>query len=147
MEQSKLISGVIAKLRIAYPYYFKELDEETIIGLVKMYQDQIVGYAPQVVIKSIDQIIKTSKFMPTIAEILEKCESNKFSYIVPIIEKMKEAGYFKDSKEIEKTYTFIERGIIPNWLLEDMKKYGYVEYKALTNSSNEAKLLGGVENV
>ena len=46
MEQSKLISGVIAKLRIAYPYYFKELDENMLMGLIKMYQEQITGYTP-----------------------------------------------------------------------------------------------------
>ena len=146
MEQSKLISSVIAKLRIAYPYYFKELDEDMLIGLVKMYQDQIVGYAPQVVMKAIDEIIKRSKFMPTIAEILEECEKNKMSYKIAIIEKMKLDGYFKDSREIEKTYHFIENGVIPYWLLNDMKKYGYIDYEALDNSNKNIKQIGSVIN-
>ena len=28
MEQSKLISSVIARLRVAYPYQFKDYDDE-----------------------------------------------------------------------------------------------------------------------
>ena len=84
MEQSKLISGVIAKLRIAYPYYFKELDEEMLLGLIKMYQDQITGYTPEIVLKAIDEIIRTSKFMPTIAEILDRCDGQAKTYTFDI---------------------------------------------------------------
>lgn len=150
MEQSKLISGVIAKLRIAYPYYFKELDEEMLLGLIKMYQDQITGYTPEIVLKAIDEIIRTSKFMPTIADILEKCDSQAKTYTFDILEKMRQDGYFKRgvygelddnhaTRNYEKATMWLNKGIIPKWLLEDMKKYGYVDDKLLTN--NETKLL------
>lgn len=123
MEQSKSISLVIAKLKIAYPYYFKELTQEEIILLTQMYQDQLKAYSNQTLINAVDEIIKTSKFMPTISEIVESCEKNKVIRRNEVIEKMKLDGYFKNANEIEKVYHFLEVGIIPTWLKEDMKKY------------------------
>ena len=78
MEQSKLISGIIAKFKIAYPYYFKTLTTEEVVGMFNMYQSQIVGYKPEIIIGAIDEIIKKSKFMPSIAEILEKLPTLDF---------------------------------------------------------------------
>ncbi|MCI9434738.1 MAG: hypothetical protein HFI86_05670 [Bacilli bacterium] len=150
MEQSKLISSVIAKLRVAYPYYFKELDDDDkmLLGFIKMYQDQITGYNPKIVLKAIDEIIRTSKFMPTIAEIIEKCDSQSKTYTFDILEIMKKDGYFKHGaygeldnrqaiKNYEKATMWINKGIIPKWLLEDMKKYGYVDLKIIGSAKNE----------
>lgn len=134
MEQSKLISGIIAKLKIAYPGYFKNLSKDDIAMLYKVYHEQIVGYASAVVIDAINKIIKNSKFMPSLAEILAECDSSNLAYKFSIIEKMKIDGYFKSPNEIEKSYRFIERNVIPYWLKEDMKKYGYQEYPGLINS-------------
>ena len=58
---------------------------------------------------------------------------------------MIKAGYFKDSREIEKTYHFLEEGIVPDWLLEDMKKYGYEDGHNLI-SADSNKMLGGANN-
>ena len=165
MEQSKLISSVIAKLRIAYPYYFKDLDEEMILGMVKMYQDQLAGYDYEIVINAIDNIIKTSKYMPTIAEILENCENKISSFALDILNKMKDDGYFKysthgeeldksqQSRNYEKAITFCETRIIPDWLLKDMIQYGFKANYLLetknkeTNEllNTETKLLGSVQ--
>lgn len=153
MEQSKLISGVIAKLRIAYPYYFKELDEDMLLGLIKMYQDQITGYTPEIVLKAIDEIIRTSKFMPTIAEILDKCDGQAKTYTFDILKVMQEDGYFKRGaygdlgenqaiRNYEKATMWLSKGIIPEWLLEDMKKYGYKVNILLPDKGNEIKEVG-----
>ena len=93
MEQSKLISGMILKLKVAYPYFFKDLEDEEFVALTKMYQEQIIGYTPEIVLKAIDEIIRTSKFMPSIAEILDKCDSSAKTYSYDILEKMKNDGY------------------------------------------------------
>lgn len=164
MEQSKLISSVIAKLRIAYPYYFKDLEDEMVLGMVKMYQDQLVGYDYEIVMKAIDKIIKTSKYMPSIAEILENCDNQVSSYSLEILTKMKNDGYFKygvcgeldesqQSRNYEKAMSFVNRGIIPDWLLNDMIRYGYKVNNLLgvrnrsagELGSTETKLLGSVE--
>lgn len=153
MEQSKLISGVIAKLRIAYPYYFKELDENMLMGLIKMYQEQITGYTPEIVLKAIDEIIRISKFMPTIAEILDRCDGQAKTYTFDILKIMQEDGYFKrgavgeldDSQAIrnyEKATMWLGKGIIPDWLLNDMQKYGYKVNTLLPDKGKEIKEVG-----
>lgn len=153
MEHSKLISGIIAKLKIAYPYYFKELKNEELAMLVKMYQEQITGYTPEIVLKAIDEIIRTSKFMPTIAEILDRCDGQAKTYTFDILKIMQEDGYFKrgaigeldDSQAIrnyEKATMWLGKGIIPDWLLKDMQKYGYKVNALLPDKGNEIKEVG-----
>lgn len=143
MGQSKLISVVLAKLKIAYPYYFKDLSKEDFLGLVAMYQEQLSEYNEVTLLNAIKSIIKQSKFMPSIKDIIDECESSrKYKYNI-VIEKMKADGYFKDPSEIDKTYRFVEKGIIPDWLLEDMKKYGYDEDKLLLENNDKKMLTGG----
>ncbi len=140
MEHSKLISGMIAKFKIAYPYYFKDLKNEELIGMISMFQEELSGYNELTISNATKSIIRKNKFMPTLKEIIDECENVRTYKINVIIEKMKKAGYFKDPREIDKTYKFIEEGIIPDWLIEDMKKYGYEEEKSL--GYNNLKLLG-----
>ena len=137
MEHSKLISGMIAKFKIAYPYYFKDLKNEELIGMISMFQEELSGYNELTISNATKSIIRKNKFMPTLKEIIDECENVRTYKINVIIEKMKKAGYFKDPREIDK---FIEEGIIPDWLIEDMKKYGYEEEKSL--GYNNLKLLG-----
>lgn len=140
MEHSKLISGMIAKFKIAYPYYFKDLKNEELIGMISMFQEELSGYNELTISNATKSIIRKNKFMPTLKEIIDECENVRAYKINVIIEKMKKAGYFKDPREIDKTYKFIEEGIIPDWLVEDMKKYGYEEEKPL--GYKNLKLLG-----
>lgn len=139
MEQSKLISSIIAKLKVAYPYYFKELTDEEFFGLITMYQEELSIYNEITLVTAVKSIIRKNKFMPTLKELLDECELCRTNKKNLVIEKMIEAGYFKNPREIDKTYHFLEEGIIPNWLLYDMKKYGYDDEKLLKN--NESKLL------
>ncbi|MDO4394894.1 MAG: replicative helicase loader/inhibitor [Mycoplasmatota bacterium] len=140
MEHSKLISGMIAKFKIAYPYYFKDLKNEELIGMISMFQEELSGYNELTISNATKSIIRNNKFMPTLKEIIDECEKAKTYKTNAVIEKMIKAGYFKDPREIDKTYKFIEEGIIPDWLVEDMKKYGYEEEKSL--EYNNFKLLG-----
>lgn len=75
--------------------------------------------------KAIKQIIPKNKFMPSIAELLEECRNVSKTNIELILESMQQDNYFKDSRELEKVYTWLDQGIIPSWLKEDMKAYGY----------------------
>lgn len=156
MEQSKLISGIILKLKVAYPYFFKDLEDEEFVALTKMYQEQIIGYTPEIVLKAIDEIIRTSKFMPSIAEILDKCDSSAKTYSYDILEKMKNDGYFKRgaygelddthaTRNYEKATMWLSKGIIPQRLLEDMMSYGY---KKMLNERllNKEQVLIGQKN-
>ena len=154
MEQSKLISGVIAKLKIAFPYYFKELKTEELAGMIAMYQEELGGYNELTLSTAVKSIIRKNKFMPTLKELLDECEQSKTFRGNAILEVMKNDGYFKRGVEelsdqhatrnYEKALSWLENGIIPNWLLEDMKKYGYVEDKPLLsqNSCNYIEMKG-----
>ena len=139
MEQSKLVSSMIAKFKIAYPYFFKELKNEELIGMISLYQEELAEYNEPTIVNATKNIIRNSKFMPSLNEIIESCEKSKTRETNKVIEKMISAGYFKSVNEIDKAYKFIEEEIIPKWLLEDMKKYGYEEPKTL--SCSKMKLL------
>lgn len=134
MEKSKLIGSLIIRLKTAYPYYFKDLKEEETLGMYAMYEEELSQYNEETLINAIKEIIRTSKYMPSLNEIIEQCEKSRVHQTNEIVELMWKDGYFKkgaygeldDSqayRNYNKTLKFIEEGIIPEWLREDMKKY------------------------
>lgn len=123
MEQSKLISSFIAKLKIAYPYYFKDLTDEEFIGMVNLYQENLSVYRSSTLSEALKKIIRNNKFMPSMKEIIDTCENCKTNKKNYILDKMYQTGYFKDISEYEKALKFVEEDIIPQWLLNDMKKF------------------------
>jgi len=122
-EQSKKIGSFIAMLKIAYPRFFNELEDNDFIALTNLYEDMLGGYNEETLNQTAKTIIRTMKYMPSIKEILEVCEQAKVYKRNQIIETMIQDGYFKSPTEIDKVYMWIEEGIIPSWLKEDMKKY------------------------
>ena len=134
MEQSKLISEIVMKLKTMYPYYFEKMDEMQIASLCKTYQEELSQYNEETITTAIKNIIRNNKYMPSLSEIIEECDKCKTHKANEIVEKMWEDGYFKkgpygeldDSqayRNYNKTLKFIEEGIIPEWLRNDMKKY------------------------
>ena len=123
MEKSKLISVFIAKLKMAFPNYFKVLSNQQMLDLIALYQDMLGGYNEQILDKVAKDIIKTRKYMPSIAEIVELCDNTKIEVRNDIVEKMKEDGYFKSPNELDKIYMWLEEGIIPEWFKKDMMTY------------------------
>lgn len=141
MNNKKVISSLIAKFKVAFPYYFEKLTDEEFMGMVALYNDQLSMYSCEALENAFNTIVRRSKFMPTLQEIIEECEKFKTNKKLYIVEVMKKAGYFKADCEIEKTIHFIEENNIPDWLLKDMKKFGYAEDNLLTGT--ETKLLEG----
>lgn len=135
MEQSNLISSVIIKLQVAYPSYFSKLTEDESIALAQMYKDELSKYNEETLSEAIKNVIRKCKYMPSLSEIISECESNKKRYANEIIEMMKADGYFRGDNDLDKVYMWLNEGIIPSWLREDMKKY----HKKLL--SNDTKLL------
>ena len=126
METSNLISSVILKLKLAYPSYFNKLTDEELIALAQMYKDELSSYNEKTLNIAIKNLIRTSKYMPSLNEIIQECESNKTHNANTIIERMKKDGYFKSASELDKAYMWLAKGIIPTWLKEDMKAYQQV---------------------
>lgn len=112
--------------------YIKDLTEEQILMWYEYFKNTNI----KVFEKAVDDIIKESKYFPSIKELLDKCEEKKQSLILKIIDKMKVGGYFKNQKELDKIYKFIDEGIIPSWFREDMKEYYMKEF-----TQNDKKLL------
>lgn len=132
MEKSNLISSVILKLKLAYPSYFNKLTDEELIALAQMYKDELSKYNENTLNIAIKNLIRSSKYMPSLNEIIEECESNKTHITNTIIERMKKDGYFKSPSEIDKVYMWLAKGIIPSWLKEDMRNY---QQSSLTNNT------------
>lgn len=111
--------------------YSKEFDEE----MLQVWYMHFKDIKKEVLYKAVMEEIKTKKFMPSIAELLEECEKQKSNIKYAILEEMKKDGYFKTEYEYEKTAKFMEEGIIPEWLKKDMKKYQreLLENKLLLN--------------
>ena len=119
----KDITRFIMILKTAYPYSYKDMNEEEIENLIGLYQEMLSNYNSETLDVVAKEIIKTKKYLPSISEIIEMCEEKKVCKRNEIIELMIKDNYFKSPQEIEKVYMWIGEGIIPNWLKEDMKKY------------------------
>lgn len=132
MEQSKLISNVLLKLKLAYPSYFNKLTNEELIALAQMYKEELNKYDNKTLDLSIKELIRDNKYMPSLNEIIKTCEKNNTHKTNLIIERMKQDGYFKNATELDKVYMWLDKGIIPSWLKEDMSKY---DLEQLTNKT------------
>ena len=113
-------------------FYNKDFNEEQLNEWYFFFEDVDANDFYNAIRKS----AKESKFVPTINDLLSTIKRVANEKYMKIVELMVKDGYFHEPKEIEKTYHFIEEGVIPAWLEEDMKKY---EGKLL--GVNEVKLL------
>lgn len=133
MEQSNF-SKIVNVLRIAYPYYFKDMEKESTIMFNQLYYSKLKRYDYVVVSNAINNIIENSEFMPTIAEIMAECDKETRKLYKIKIDKMYSNGYFKTDQEYGKAlqWLFEDKPIIPSWLLEEIKGY---EEKLLTSKA------------
>lgn len=115
MTKEELVKG----LKVLGLAYNKSFNEEECV----LYYDFLSRYSYETFKNAVKEIIQNSKFLPKISEIIEFCEKNKIEKRYKILDLMSDNGYFKTDFEYEKAMNFIESGVIPNWLKEDMKKY------------------------
>lgn len=107
---------------------------------VQQHYDFLKEYTYEVFIKSIKNIIRKSTFLPKINELLEECEKQKESIKFDVIEFMNNHGYFKSSQEYEKACLFMQDGVVPKWLQEDINKY-YILMKQETIDTKDTLLI------
>lgn len=115
MTKEELVKG-LTYLGTAYG------KEYTTIELEQHY-DFLREYSYETFVAAIKSIIRKSKFLPKITELLEECEKFKEQIKFNVIEFMNSKGYFKHIREYEKATDFMTRGIVPEWLQEDINKY------------------------
>lgn len=84
MKQTELIE-VIFLLKVAYPYYFKNMSKVDLTALQKIYYQFFNKYHIVVFKNAIADVIKHEKFMPSIAEIYEKCRKKESEFFKKIL--------------------------------------------------------------
>ena len=149
MKMEEFIKAV-AYLGMAYGKEYSQAETQQMYEFLK-------EYSYQTIIDAVKNIIRTSKFAPKISELIEECENCKSSSRNEVLKYMRETGYFKlgiirengeqiiltDEHAIrnyEKASRFLERGIIPDWLQEDINYY-YKLMKQEKLSGTTTKLL------
>lgn len=126
MKIEELVKG-LNFLGLAYGKEYNQLEAQQVYEFVKEYDYDTF-------IRATKDIIRTSKFIPKIADLIEACEKNKRSAKIEVIDYMRSVGYFKYSPHGEvteekasinyrKALRFIEIGVIPDWLQEDIDYY------------------------
>lgn len=116
-------------MKILSSCYYKGISNDDLIIWYEMLQD----IETEVFKKTIIELCKERTYMPTIYDILDITKAVKNKNYLSILEQMKNDGYFKlgveplspeqEDRNYGKSIRWIERGIIPGFLLEDMQKY------------------------
>lgn len=124
MEQSSF-SKIMKVLQIAYPYYFKNIDEETSIAFLKLYYSKLKKYRYEIVAKAVDSLITTNEYMPTLAEVIKECDKEYKNYYRKVLEEMYKDNYFANDNEYGKAVMWLleDKPIIPSWLLGDINTF------------------------
>lgn len=73
--------------------------------------------------KAIELAIRNSGYIPTISELLKNIKFIQKQEYLDTVELMKENNYFHNEKELQNTLHFIDVGVIPYWLKQDMEYY------------------------
>lgn len=130
MTQLDFISG----MKRLSSYYFKELTNDQLVIWYEMFKDVSIDDFNQ----AIKEILRESQYMPNANILLEKCSQINIRNISQIVQFMYEDGYFHSgveklsdehaNKNFDKTMMWIEKGIIPSFLEEDINSY-LVKYK------------------
>lgn len=115
MTEQELVKG-LTYLGAAYGKEYNKIECE-------QHYDFLREYTYETFVNAVKNIIKKSKFLPKISELVEECENCKEQVKFEVIEFMKSKGYFKTPREYDKTIDWYSKGITPSWLREDMKKY------------------------
>jgi hypothetical protein len=134
MKQEELVKG-LTYLGAAYGKEYSKMECE-------QHYDFLQEYSYDTFVTAIKNIIRTSKFLPKITELMEACESAKGQVKFEVIEYMNSIGYFKSPIEYEKATHFMESGIVPEWLQKDINEH----YKMMINNRLEHKktlMIGG----
>ena len=130
MGKAEFLKGI----KMIESFYRAEFNQEDL----KLWYGALKEIPYEIYIKAIGKLVKTNKFMPTVAEIMEQCKEVELANKVIVVENMKKDGYFKNNNDYSKIIGWLADGIVPSWLEEDMKKY--LNHQKLILEKNEEGL-------
>lgn len=131
---------VISYLGMAYGKEYSQAETQQMYEFLKEYNYQTM-------IDAVKSLIRTSKFVPKIADIIEACENNRSSQRVEVVKYMMDSGYFKFSpygeitdehalRNYDKAMRYLETNNVPDWFQEDLNHYyKLMQQEKLTTSS------------
>lgn len=140
MKQEEFVKG-LTYLGLAYGKEYNQMETKQIYEFLKEYNYETFT-------KAINSIIRSSKFVPKIADLIEACEENKSSQRIEVVKYMKDIGYFKyspygeitdehASRNFQKALMFLERNNVPDWLQDDINYfYNKMKQERLTATTN-----------
>lgn len=145
IKKEELVKG-LTYLGMAYNKKFTEQE-------CSQYYEFLKDYNYSNFVETIKYFIKTSKFLPKIADLIEEMDSRVFKKKHEILNFMYKDGYFKysefgkvtEKKEMEnynKAEYWLENGTAPYWLEEDIRKY----YKKMYQNQLENQELKMIES-
>lgn len=134
MTEQELVKG-LTYLGTAYGKEYSKLECE-------QHYDFLREYSYETFVAAIKNIIRKSKFLPKITELLEECENYKEHTKFEVLEFMKSKGYFKAPSEYEKAIKYLETNIIPEWFRNDLNEH-YKMMQQVKLEHKETLLIGG----
>ena len=134
MTEQELVKG-LTYLGTAYGKEYSKLECE-------QHYDFLREYSYETFVVAIKNIIRKSKFLPKITEILEECENHKEHTKFEVLEFMKSKGYFKATSEYEKAIKYLETNVIPEWFRNDLNEH-YKMMQQVKLEHKETLLIGG----
>ena len=146
---SKEVITIRTFIKEAYPYSKLESDTGDDVWFVLLKE-----YKFATVYETLIEYIKNgNKFAPSIAELIHLSKDKDTLKLNEVVAYMEEKGYFDDEEvlsaeaamwnkenRLRKTMSYIERGIVPEWLQKDINKY-YREMNPL-KLGDEKKQIG-----
>lgn len=110
-------------------------DKKYTANELELHYDFLKEYSDETFMKAIKTIIRESRFLPKVNELVEMCDKYKERSRFEILDYMNERGYFKTPNELDKAIRFLETGVVPEWFKNDMNEYykmmrqGALEYQ------------------
>lgn len=134
MTEQELVKG-LTYLGTAYGKEYSKMECE-------LHYDFLKEYSYETLVKAIKSIIRKSKFLPKVTELLEECEECKKQVKFEVLEFMQKQGYFKAPAEYDKASLFMLNDNVPEWLQKDINRY-YKMMKQEMLDHKETLLIGG----
>lgn len=124
----------MAYLGVAYGKEFTQQE-------LTIYFDFLREYSDATLVAAIKNIIRKSKFLPKINELVDECDNCKEQVKHDVLEFMRSKGYFKSINEYEKATRWLETGVIPGWFKVDLNEY-YKMMQSVKLEYKETLMLG-----
>lgn len=134
----------LSYLGLMYNKTYSQLETSMMYDFFKEYNYETFTAA-------IKNIVRTSSFIPKVADLIKECDNCRVSKKNEVAKFMLDEGYFNRGgycelsdehayRNYNKTLMWIERGTVPDWLQEDINYY-YLKMKNKALENNQQTLL------